>query len=259
MIINPYIFGGFDPDAQAFITAAGLTDNTQKTAINQLVLSLKANNIWSKMKAIYPFVGGTASTHKWNLKDPRDLDAAFRLVFNGGWTHSSTGALPNGTNAYADTKLNDNNNLSLNNAHISVYSRTNIDGLYCDIGARAGNNEINIYSKYSNVFYPRIHNTNSGTSNTISSLGYFISNRVISTEVRGYRNNNLSVITNNSSSKCSLNFVISGVRADADSVIQNYSPRQIAFSTIGDGLTDTDATNLYNTVQTFQTSLSRQV
>ena len=32
------------------------------------------------MKAIYPFVGGTATTHKFNLKDPADINAAFRLV-----------------------------------------------------------------------------------------------------------------------------------------------------------------------------------
>ena len=96
---------GINPDAQAFITAAGITDPTQISAINSLVNGLQADGIWTKMKAIYPFVGGTATTHKYNLKDPRDLDAAFRLVFNGGWTHSSTGATPNGTNGYADTKL----------------------------------------------------------------------------------------------------------------------------------------------------------
>ncbi len=101
-----------DADAQAFITAASITDPTQQSAINQLVVDLKGYSIWTKMKAIYPFCGSTASQHKWNLKDPRDLDVAFRLVFSGGWTHSSTGALPNGTNAIADTKLNASSNLS---------------------------------------------------------------------------------------------------------------------------------------------------
>ena len=92
-----------DPDAQAFINAAGITGTTQQSAINTLVVSLKANNIWTKFDAIYPMVGGTATTHKFNLKNPADTNAAYRLSFVGGWTHSSTGALPNGTNAYADT------------------------------------------------------------------------------------------------------------------------------------------------------------
>lgn len=46
-----------DPDAQAFITAASITDPTQQSAINQLVVDLKGYNVWTKMKAIYPFVG----------------------------------------------------------------------------------------------------------------------------------------------------------------------------------------------------------
>jgi hypothetical protein len=109
-LINSYKFGGgapppIDPDAQAFLTAAAITDPTITSAIDTLVVQLKADGIWTKMKALYPFVGGTASTHKYNLKDPQDLDASFRLVFNGGWTHSANGALPNGTNGFADTKL----------------------------------------------------------------------------------------------------------------------------------------------------------
>ena len=75
------IISGNDTDAQAFITAAGITDTTQQSAINSLVTNLKGYGIWSKMKAIYPMVGGTANAHKFNLKDSRDLDAAFRLGF----------------------------------------------------------------------------------------------------------------------------------------------------------------------------------
>ena len=79
----------YDPDAQAFFTAestAGVTlTTTQKTAVNNLVVNLKAANIWTKFKAIYPIVGGTATAHKFNLKNPADTNAAFRLAFTGGW------------------------------------------------------------------------------------------------------------------------------------------------------------------------------
>ena len=37
------------------------------------------------------------------------------------------------------------------------------------------------------------------------------------------------------------------------------STKQCAFASIGDGLTDAQVNNLYNSVQTFQTSLSRNV
>ena len=38
-----------------------------------------------------------------------------------------------------------------------------------------------------------------------------------------------------------------------------YAARECAFASIGDGLTDTDVSNLYTAVQAFQTTLSRNV
>jgi hypothetical protein len=112
-----------DYDALNFVNAALISNETQQIAINTLTTDLKNAGLWSKMKAIYPFVGGTASTHRWNLKDPRNVDAAFRLTFSGGWTHSSTGADPNGTNASADTFIRPSSHLNLYNTHLSYYSR----------------------------------------------------------------------------------------------------------------------------------------
>jgi hypothetical protein len=72
----------FDSDAQAFITATAITDTTQQNAIDALVIGLKTDLLWTKMLAVYPFVGGTATTCKYNLKNPLDTDAAFRLNFS---------------------------------------------------------------------------------------------------------------------------------------------------------------------------------
>ena len=121
-LVNPYWYGGCnDPDANAFLTAAGITDPTISSAICTLVKSMKADGTWAKMSAIYPMVGGTATTHKFNLKNPADTNAAFRLSFVGGWTHSANGALPNGTNAYADTFFTPSVSLSVSNGHVLLY------------------------------------------------------------------------------------------------------------------------------------------
>ena len=66
-------------------------------------LTLGVNNLSTKFDTIYPFIGGTASAHKYNLCNPLNTDAAYRLVFSGGWTHSPTGVLPNGANGYTST------------------------------------------------------------------------------------------------------------------------------------------------------------
>jgi hypothetical protein len=257
---------GIDTDAQAFITAAAITDPVQINAINTLVEGMKTDGIWTKMKAIYPFVGGTASTHKWNLKDPRDLDAAFRLVFNGGWTHSSNGATPNGTNGFADTKLTASGNLSLTNSHLSFYSRTNSSDVTSRVDMGRGNL---LGSSYINLFTKLDSSTNAIGSSfgdrvlnqaNSNSACYALSSSISSTSAKLYKNGSL-IVTNTTPSTGSLAAtaeIYIGSQGNFSAAAQ-FSNKQCAFSSIGDGLTDTEAANLYTRVQAYQTALSRQV
>lgn len=254
--------GGGDADAQAFITAAGITDATQQSAINTLVTDLKGYGIWSKMKAIYPFVGGTSSTHKWNLKDPRDLNAAFRLVFSGGWTHSSTGATPNGTNGYANTYLSPSGSLSLNSTHFSYYSRTNNTYSGVMIGTSSTGNGQSLLALKVDVGVPQeyscIHNNATADSPPSRNDGLFTATRIASGSFKVFRNSTAyrnSSIT--STSLSTTNFYV-GARNNNNSAIQ-YTGLECAFASIGDGLTDSEAANLYTAVQAYQTSLNRNV
>jgi hypothetical protein len=108
-----------DPDAFRFIEVANITDQTQITAVNNLTVALKSANLWTRMRAIYPAVGTTAFSQKYNLVNP----SQYNLAFAGGWTYSSTGMLPNGTNAVAIPDIN----ISTmgNDFGIGVYLRTN--------------------------------------------------------------------------------------------------------------------------------------
>jgi hypothetical protein len=254
-----------DADAQAFVNAAVIEDQVQATAINTLVTDLKGYGIWTKMKALYPFVGGTASTHKFNLKDPRDLDAAFRLVFSGGWTHSSTGATPNGTNGYADTKLAPNL-LTTNNAHLSFYSRTNITytPYVIDIGSNANppsnNPELSIAMRHSGSTYNTLGDYNFSLAYVnATSAFYSISSRTSSTSLKGYKNGVLQGTDTNLNVFAGFgnNIYIGGDNLGGTAA--RFSSRQCAFATIGNGLTDTEAANLYTAVQAYQTTLSRNV
>ena len=248
-----------DADAQAFVTNAGIVDQVEANAINNLVIGMKADGLWTKMKAVYPFVGGTSSTHKWNLKDPRDLDAAFRLVFSGGWTHSSTGALPNGTNGYADTFLTPSISLSLTSGHFSIYSRTNSAGGY-DIGSLSipGNIENGLISRYSNnIFYVKYGSTFLTTSST-DSRGHFINNRNSATNTKGIKNG-IVLINSPETAALSTAKLFLSANNNTSFIPNEFSSKQLAFASIGDGLTDTEAANFYTAVQAFQISLNRNV
>jgi hypothetical protein len=249
-----------DPDAQAFITAAAITDPTQQAAINTLVVDLKGYNVWSKMKALYPFVGGTASSHKFNLKNPLDTDAAFRLVFSGGNTHSITGWLPNGTNGFGDTKVNAFNNLSLNSMHLSVYSRTNISGDKRDIGAQANTEGSAMILNLGGLTYYKINSTigNYLTVANSDTRGLFVSNRTASNVLNGWKNGT-KVGTGTNASTSLLNAPIYVGAIWENSSASYFANREYAFASIGDGLTDTEAANFYTAVQAFQTALNRNI
>ena len=250
--------GAVDPDAQAFITAAAITDPTQQAAINTLVVDLKGYSIWTKMKALYPFVGSTASQQKFNLKDPRDLDAAFRLQFFGGWTHSSTGALPNGTNGYADTKLNARNILTANNASFGIYIPTthkNVSGHGCwNLLVTERCNLLQIAGYYSQI--------SSGTTAAYfnnNQNGFIQGSRINATSNKLYRNGSL-LATNTTTETAPYplaNFYFSYINNSAGST--DYGSNQLRFSYLSDGLTDAEAANLYTAVQAYQTTLSRNV
>lgn len=249
----------FDPDAQAFITAASITDPTQQSAINQLVVDLKGYSIWTKMKALYPFVGSTASQHKWNLKDPRDLDAAFRLVFNGGGSWDTNGYTPNGSNGYADTKLNASTSLTTP-SHLSYYTRTNGNTNFDQVDIGVTNFWLSLWYKASG-FNNMLGRNQSSTvlldgGVVTDSRGFGVITK-IGTTSKLFKNNIQKDHKTDTSSTYSNNPFYLGALSQGGPLL--YSNRQCAFASIGDGLTDTEAANLYTAVQAFQTTLNRNV
>ena len=267
MIINPYSFGvAYDPDAQAFFTASGLTGATNLNAVNQLVLDLKAASIWTKMKAIYPFVGGTAALHKWNLKDPQDLDAAFRLVFFGGWTHSSTGALPNGINGYEDTFLNAFNELSQFSHHHSFYHNTdNVGTVSRSWGGVQASGSVQFRTTIENsgtqITFRDLGGINADSGYTDSTLkGFRASSRIANNNMFQIKQDGTSTTPTTSLASAILPSLPCYLAAEANTLAPGrYSIMQVAFHSIGDGLTTSEGLSLRNAVNTFQTSLSRQV
>ncbi len=252
----------YDIDAEAFISAIQLTNIRQTTAINDLVIDLKGFNLWNKMLAIYPIIGGTESSHKYNLKDPRDLDIAFRLVFSGTVTHSSTGMLGNGVNGIADTKINPNTNLQQNDWHLSFYSRTDQNTTVVEFGSRGTNiiNDCFLELRTANITY---YGCNGTPGTTISfadtdSRGFYLGTRTSSTTPFIYKNAVLKDATNRTSSTLNTrNLYLLGFNNNG--VDSFYSGKECAFATAGSGLTSIDSVNLYNTIQKYQSFLNRQI
>ena len=253
----------FDADAAAFfarVTAAGGTlTATEQNAVNTLVVQMKADGIWDKMKAIYPMVGGgqanPAAACAQNLKS-----ASFTGIFSSGWTFASTGVTPDGTSTYMNTFYNPNTNGLLNSAHLSYYSRTNQNLVRCMIGGY--NNLVSpvlrhYFGQGSN--FSALNSNGEGNYAPISYFGQHLIKRENSTQTKQVYNGNMIVTSNiNSLNKPDANIYIGGANLNNTTLLYPTS-LQCAFASIGDGLTDTEASNFYTAVQAFQTTLGRQV
>jgi hypothetical protein len=264
----------FDVDANAFINAVGSLNGAQENAIQYLTVSLKEFNLWNKMTAIYPIIGGTATSHGYNLKDPRNLDAAFRISFlGGGWTHSSTGAKGNGTSAYGNTFLTASTRLANNNNHLSYYSRTQLqEASNIELGTASGAGAALIMSMAlpratTNTATYAANNNATGVSAQLTGItittGYFIGSRTASTigSAALYINGVLSA-TSKSANTGTLpirTFYLNALNNDAFATTPLHSSKECAFATIGSGLTVSDASNLYRIVEDYQSLLNRNV
>jgi hypothetical protein len=264
-IVGSQIVQAYDIDAQAFFdrvdTAGGTLSLTEKNAVNTLVLKIKSDGIWTKMKAIYPMVGASAAACAQNLKS-----SSFTGSFTAGWTFSSSGVTGNGTSAYLNSNfIPSTNGLSYNDNHISFYSRTS---------AQAGATqfyEMGSTTSISSDLYSLWTLRNTDTAGYDS--GNFTSNRItfantngqgfycgtaLSSSSKYFKNGiNQATKTLSATSISSINVYIGGFNDNNTTTF--YSQKQCAFASMGLGLTDTEASNFYTAVQSFQTTLSRNV
>ena len=240
-----------------FIAATGISDSTQKAAALKLVKDLMSTGVWDKLKAIYPMIGGTSQSHKFNLKDSRDLDISFRLNFTTGWTHTTTGAKPNGLSAYASTFFNPLINGLQNSISIGYYSLTDLIAGEVEMGENSVTSGIHLLYSYAGMAFKSLNSESSARGSLYyPTNGLLICNRPDANTEKYYHKGVLKDLLSVPSTTPVNKSVVIGANSTTDSV---YTSKECAFAFIGEGLTDADALNLYNSVQLFQTTLGRAI
>lgn len=247
----------YDADALAYFTAnTAITSAADKNAINTFYLGLKTDGIYTKIKAMYLPIWGSAASCKWNLINNRTFD----LSFSTGWTFSSSGATPNGTSAYCNTFIipsSNFNNTTFN--HLSYYSRTNNNNIDFLMGSRNSNETALILSGRDTFWGYYCDNSGSTYRSSYNTTLRNTAAMSIGTQqgsnIKVFRNNNL--IAQNTEVKFALSTfgnrnIIVGAWDD-NGTISNYTNKQCSFVSIGISLSDTDVNNLYTRVQTLMT------
>lgn len=255
MIINSYRFSSsFDTDAQAFFTAnSTLTDTAQKNAINQFVLDLKSNSLWTLGKYLYLGFLGDSTKVKYNLFNP----ASNVLTISSGWTFDTQGMKGNGTSAYAQTGFIPSVSASQNNKSLFVYSQENIEGLFNDIGSQSSislNRDI-LLPRYAGYFYGGLSINFIESIGNTNSTGLHLQTRISNGDYKFFKGATLLKSPNNPSTG----------QPDCEDYLGSYnssgtptwySSRKISIYGRMLGLTPTQVANLNTCINTMLTSLS---
>jgi hypothetical protein len=201
--------------------------------------------------------GSMLDQMKFNLKNTGSFSGSYFGNWNGGYS----GNKPDGVSAYMSTGVNASTQLATGSNSITYYSRTNNSGSYTDIGAYVSN---------LSTLYLQIRWTDNNLYASSLQEGGLLGVTVINNSSNGFfqasrTSNNLLKVYKNSTVLGTNSILNTGLLPNANITvgailsISQYSNRESAFATIGDGLTDYEAKALYWIVQKYQTTLGRQV
>lgn len=245
----------------AVIAGGGTLDSTSSGATYQLFYDLFNYGLWNKLYSFYPLLGGNSSGGQAvNGKTPGTRN----ITWNGGLTFSTNGVVSNGSTGWGNTNSNPNVIGGLDDFHMSFYSRTNQQqglaefdmGVYQDPNQRTQLNSRSTLDDTRGV----VNAQTQGTFSNSDSQGLFTITRRSSTDTEFYRNS--TSLGNSATTSTSRPNGVIGLCVrywSVSDIISTPTTRQYAFATIGTKLTDSEVSNLYTTIQNFQTTLGRQV
>ena len=252
-------------EANAYLTrvvsAGGTIDSTISAATRTLFTSLVSNNLYDKLYAFYPHIGGVSASHALNAKSTGNT-----ITFNGGWTFSNAGGSdPNGTNGYGQLGgVRSSLYGTQDSSSMGFYSLTNIlINDKKDMGSyTASNNVENLFLVWNSNVQSPYFKVNAATPTIGANLiadtsGFYIASRSEATKQFFYRNGAFVLSgTSNSVGTNNIDLFIANQNEDGIPSI-HYSTRAHGFTFAGQGFSPSEVSTLSNIINAFQTSLSR--
>ena len=227
---------------------------------NTMVEGLVADSVWAKLDYFGVFanhITGADSLRNWII--PANTATVFNAPAFGQWE----GYTGNGLNAYIDCNWNPNTdgiNYTQDDASFGIYIRTDniVNAWDCGVRNSAHWNVIGARFVGDNAIL-RVNSQGNTTYNHTDSRGFWIGNRLDSTDQDLYRNKirvaDSSQISTGIPNK---DFYVLARNRDNDTP-DSFSNRQASLFFAGAGITQTDIDNIYDRFQTRMTFHGTQV
>jgi hypothetical protein len=253
-----------DVDVKKYKTKSGVSDSVIIGRVNTYVTELKAAGLWSKFYAIYPFLGGTATTSSFNLKDA-DF---YQISWAGGMTYGMLGVDFNGTTGFGDTNFDFSVIAStIEDIHFS-FSTTDANGGLANIpmgvGSTAADDRIRMaFDAGTNNYYADMWSNADIAGRVLASglgapAGHYLATRYNDSAAFIYLDGvqtALNSATVNVSEVPSDTFYIGA--ANVAGVASGFTTKTFGLATIGKYMTGTDMTSFQTITDKFLTSLGR--
>lgn len=233
----------YDSDAQAYLTAAGITDPTRSSLINDLVVGLKADAVWASLDALWLLANLTGTAARVNMKLPGTYDLS---AVNVPTFTTDRGYQGDGSTSYLDTGTYISG--SQNNSHLGIWSRTAASSASSDIG---NSNSLIVALNGGNTAWRTNGATSQSTANPADGTGHFVIRRNGGSTSALFRNGASLGTSGNPSQTPNT----TAMRVLSRSVTVSYSIRQLSVAHAGLSLSDTDVSNLYTRLGTYLTAI----
>ena len=257
------------------IAAGGTVAESTANAVDTYIKTLEDNNLWTKMSTnglIMLYATDTFAGLFEPLVRPSGVTPVNHNFVSGDYS-LSTGLNPGLTNntKYVNLDYNPHTWLTLGNAQISIYSRTDLDGasggnLYpVECSATIGDDRMGLSVKLNywvgNTVYDNWNCTSGRVATPTGGTGLITVSRISVTDERIYRNG-VQVSTTNTTDqtgKTIVNLPIWEFGNNLNGAYDSPSCRIHAYSYEGPALTSVEEAIHYPAVQVLETTLGRQV
>ena len=251
-----------DSSVYVYSQAAGITDTVTLNALNTFVQGLKSASLWDKMVAIYPFIGTNPSASRLNLKDV-SLNTT-QVNYSGSWSTSLSGSRNNNTASYgilSNVKGDYYHPLiSSQSIHLSYLSYdTPVSGGFA-IGAVTGSTGIESGSAIfisPTEISSSANNILTGSLVTGGPIGLITVSRTGSNNFKLWKNRVPTTITARASSSIDSELYLNA--ANVNNTLFSSSQNNIAYASVGAGLTDDEVYTYYELVDNLQSGLNKRV
>ena len=262
--------GAEDPDAAAYLDAAGIVDGTLRSAWNTFVVNMKADGIYSNLQVAYPLIGDTQSKMSYNAINP----VSFQIT----WVASNgTGILPQANGVFGDVT---NNGYGRTGFVPSV--QTNGSDVAIDTVWLGGSSVNNFLGSGNNIFGSinsagRLYSIGVSTNlqqalgNTALAGGgigsgidfrdtnYFCFGESDGSTLSAIVNDQTPVTTSTNTNRCSIEMYVGARNTNTDGNATQRTDNRcwIQYCAVRTLMTAPERTNYYNHLVTLQTDLGR--